>query len=256
MAPDATPTCTVTPHRTGTPAAITVTAVSGSTGEYYATLPALSAPDHLTVVWECDIDTEAVTITQTADVVQDHYASLVELRDAMTQKPNTSVRRLEALRDDFAGIVEEARGESWTTEYHVHTIRVPEGGQRVGTINLPHCVNVTLVSVTNPDDDPVTGWDVTPDGRLYPPTVWLTEGDWLVAYTHGVNEPHRLSRACVEYVKSTVMRDDAGTGREIAWQGDNGARFLMANPARGIWTSISSVNEAIDTLPDHRSVDV
>lgn len=256
VAPDATPTATATSHRTGAAlAALTVTATA-VTGEYYATLPAQADVDRLTVVWSCDIDTEAVTFTQVVDVVQDHYADLVELRDALTQKPNLPVRRLEAVRDDFARIVHEARGESWTTEYHVHQIRVPEGGQRIGVIDLPHCVNVTLVSVADPDDAAQTGWEVTPDGFLSAPTVWLAEGTWTVVYTHGVNEPQALNRACVEYVKSTVMRDDAGTGREIAWQGDNGARFLMANPAKGIWTSISSVNEAIDTLPDHRAIHV
>jgi hypothetical protein len=256
-APASTPTCTVTSHRGADPGALTVT--ESGTAEYYATLPAQSAPDLLTVTWAGTVDSQAVSYVDEVKVVADHYASLVELRDSVSNKPSTTTRRLEALRDEFAARVAEYRGESWTSEYEVLTITVPEGGYRVcGTITLPWCVDVALVSVTDPDAADVTSdWTVTTTGRLSPPTAVLAEGTHTIAYTHGVDEPYVLNRACVDWVKSSVMRGDAGTARDIIWQGMDGTvRYSTPDPMAGRPTGLMDVDAVLNALPDHRQINV
>lgn len=251
--PSPAPTCTVTSHRLGSAVSDTVT--NAGTGDYYAEITAPALPDLLTVEWTDGTS----TWTSETKVVTAHLAGLVELRDALTQKPSAAndARRLEALRDEFTDRVMEYRGESWATEYAVETLTVPEGGQRIcGTLGLPHCVNVALVSVTDPDDTVVTSdWYVTSHGRLSAPTVTLAEGTWTFAYTHGVNEPWVLNRACVDWVTSMVRRGDAGTARDIIWQGTDGTvRYSTPDASAGRPTGLMDVDAVLSALPDHRQV--
>jgi hypothetical protein len=250
VTPDSTPTATAVSARTGASDVLDVAAWTGGTaspitGRYGATLPPQADLDVLTVTWEATIDSVDVTLVDTVRVVKAHYATLPQLLEALKSKAHVDRLRLLELRDDFADLVYEYRGASWTREYDQATVDTCQ------SYLLPYKPTSLLVSVTDSDDVDVLssgGWEVTSFGLL------AAETTPTVGVEHGVDNPSALTRACTQYVASIVNRDDGGAARDIvASYGDGGQRYMLPNWKKGAPTGIETVDAALNGLPDHRT---
>jgi hypothetical protein len=256
VATDATPVCTVTSARTGADTVLTVAEWTGgmataTTGRYGASLPPWPDLDVLTVTWEAEVDGTAVTLTDTVRVVKAHYASLPQLLEALKSKPNVNRLRILELRDDFADLVYEYRGASWTREFDVATV------DTCRSYLLPYKPTSLLVSVVDADDADVLssgGWEVTSFGLLAAETTPTSSNPHVVGVEHGVDNPTALTRACILYVSAIVNRDDAGTARDIIWtSAEGGQRYSTPDWKAGRPTGMLDVDAALNALDDHRS---
>jgi hypothetical protein len=259
VATDATPVCTVTSLRTGADTVLDVAEWTGgmaeaTVGRYGASLPPWPDLDVLTATWTAEIGGTAVTLTDTVRVVKAHYASLPQLLEALKSKPNIERLRLLELRDDFADLVREYRGASWTLEYDVATV------DTCVSYLLPYMPTSTLVSVVDDDDVDVLssgGWEVKSFGLLAVETTPTSSNPHTVGVEHGVDNPSVLTRACIQYVASIVKRDDSGTARDIIWQStDGGQRYSTPDWKAGRPTGMLDVDAALNALPDHRGLGV
>lgn len=241
---DDTPTCSAVSERTGTETALDVEDLT-DLGAYRAILPAPDALDRLTVTWEATVDGAAVVLTDEVDVVGAHYASVAAIRARLKGRPNTATARLVELRDEFAYMVEQYRGESWTTGWARQTLAGP------GLLAWPKVR--TVVAVLDADDvDVADQWEVTDNGM-----VTGTGGPVTVSYEHGVGRPDQLRRACIEWVSGTVSREDGGAGRDVVWQSaEGGQRYSTASWGQGRPTGMIDVDAALNRLPDMRTVGV
>jgi hypothetical protein len=259
VTPDSTPTATAVSARTGASDVLDVAAWTGGTaspitGRYGATLPPQADLDVLTVTWETTIDSVDVTLVDTVRVVKAHYATLPQLLEALKSKAHVDRLRLLELRDDFADLVYEYRGASWTREYDQATVDTCQ------SYLLPYKPTSLLVSVTDSDDVDVLSsgrWEVTSFGLLAVETAPTSSNPHTVGVEHGVDNPSALTRACVLYVSGIVMRDDSGSGRDIIWQSaDGGLRYSTPDWKAGRPTGMLDVDAALGALPDHRGLGV
>lgn len=255
---DTAPECTVSDVAGDTLATPAVAAVDGHPGCYTATLTGnahTAALGRLTLTWDGAVDGNGVSLVSYVDVVGAHYATIPELRamQGCRESDGVSTADLMAKRDEFAGIIEQARGVSYVPQAATFSI---DGGCDV---MVPHLACTGLVSVTENGIDVTSQCTILSYGALtrlapfVPPAV-EDRTNVTVVYTHGYDTPPPAAReACREYVRSAIVRARSGQ-RDVIAQTADGMTLRYSTPdwSAGRFTGFVEVDRLIASLPDER----
>lgn len=235
-----------------------VASVAGRAGCYTATLTAAAHTANLgrlTLTWTATVSGATQTLTDYVDVVGAHYATIPELRaiKGLAESDGVSTAELMARRDEFAGIIEQARGVSYVPQAAVF---VAEGGDEV---IVPHMACTGLVSVTADTTDVTSQcrmetWGLVSTAYPFMPPLVDDRPNVTVIYTHGHQSPPPAVReACREYVRSAVVRSRSGQ-RDVIAQTAEGMTLRYSTPdwSADRWTGFVEVDRLIGSLPDER----
>lgn len=253
-----TPTCAVVDITGAALTAPAVASVENRDGCYTATLTAAAHTadlGRLTLTWSATVAGSTQTLTSYVDVVGAHYATVPELRamKGLAESDGVSTADLVAKRDEFAGIIEQARGVSYVPQAATFSV---DGGCDV---MVPHLACTGLVSVTENGNDVTSQCTILPYGELTRLTPFLPPAvedrtNVTVVYTHGYDAPPAAAReACREYVRSAIVRSRSGQ-RDVIAQTAEGMTLRYSTPdwSAGRFTGFVEVDRLIGSLPDER----
>ena len=157
---------------------------------------------------------------------------------------------LQELIDEFAGIAERARGVAFDprTTTEIHTL-----AERVRSVELMWPF-VSAVSTVSLDGVTVDGpHSVTDADRLVGP---FGCGDLSVTYTHGIETPAAIRRACMLYVyREAVAERGGGQNPAVQRNPELGALELQRTPnwSAGRFTGWPDVDRLLNSVDDHRN---
>lgn len=262
---DSTPTCTVMDLAGDTLPAPTVTNIDDA-GRYTVLLDAtdhLSQLDTLTLTWEGETTSGlAKVLSQTVEVVDDHYATVPELRAILNDQSTVPLEALYSARDAFAELVETYRGTSWVGRARSEPFEAC-GGYRIQLDRMhPRAIRTLTVNGTEVS---TTGVAVSTSGVVsltapmgcsstsYPPP------NGSIIYEYGLRGvPATLNRACREYVRATLLADTGGIPRNaISYStGDYSYRMGTADWNAERPTGHMVVDDLLNQVDDYRVVQV
>lgn len=165
---------------------------------------------------------------------------------------------IEELVAEFEAIAEEYRGVAFEPRTAVETFPTVF----TNTVLLSHPM-VTAVTAVTVDGTALTSderglLEVESWGKVTTPSGWY--GKVVVTYTHGHAEPPpAVLRGCREFVRAKVLEGSGnGPRNAISYQDDSGwsYRDSTADWAAGRPTGLRVVDDALNSLPDHRTIGV
>jgi hypothetical protein len=232
-------------------------------GRYLATLTAavhLAQPDELTVVWTSGTHTK----TQKVAVASGRYATVADCREvrALANAGEYPAWRIIKAITEFEDVADDYRGVAFVRRVDRWTIRLDAGRS---ILFFPRVEIREVRAVTGPAGAlPVASWYwdgsdfvkidsaaagvvTTPTGSGYDVDVTVEHG-----YTQAVPEP--LRRACVEYVRSVLLRESTNLPRDIIAQAQDGfvTRFSTPDAEKGRPTGFLEVDRLLNQLTDRR----
>ena len=209
----------------------------------------------LTVTWTGTVSGQARVLTQQVEVVGAHYATLPELRalDGLGSVSGYPTARLVAARDEFARIVEQYRGVSYVPRLAVE--RLVGDGSSVLLLSNPAVRSVRSVTVNG---TALTLADVgIADSHIEHRTgfaVPTSAGpNVVVVYEHGYDGPNdNVRHACMEYVRSSLLRGTSTPARDVIFEGVDGTRYSTPSFADRRPTGWFEVDRRLNSEPDRR----
>lgn len=188
-----------------------VSAVSGETGVYSATLQALAGPDLLSVTWTGAVSSADQVHRQQYEVVGGVYVPLVVLL-AMPQIDLTKhpAPMLASLRDGFEETAERYLSHTYVARYGVETVTASSGTVSLSRTPLR---SVLAAQDWNGTALVVAEWVVDVNGDVRAPGA---AGRVTVRFTHGEDAPpSALVEACKIFVRQKALEVDNRIGRDV-----------------------------------------
>jgi hypothetical protein len=257
------PVVTVT-DATGVVLAAPIAVDDGSgTGRYRVTLTAaahLLRPDLLTVTWTLAGQTQRHLV----DVAGGRYATIADLRavPVLANPGEFPASRLADAITEFEDLADRYRGVAYVPRVRVAPFRL-EWCREAVLFNRAEVRDIRKVADADGVDLDVAGWywggadlmiDPHAAGLAY--TVHGSGYAITVAFEHGydLGVPDGLRRACIEFVRATVLKEQSGNPRDVIATAADGfvTRYSTPDWSAGRPTGYLEVDRRLNELPDRR----
>lgn len=195
-------------------------------------------------------DTGNWTEGETVEVVGSFLFSVPQARASdsyLTDKAAFPSDEIRKYREVVEAEFERITSRSFTTRIAERRFVADESPEFVSLI--PDAQRVESVSINGTRVDDISGWSVTPMGKVIAPTGATHDGDALIVrirygFTHA---PADVSRAGTIRLRSLLAAEDSGIpDRATTWQPQEGGTFRLATPGQGKWrTGIPEVDSTL-----------